>query len=289
MRIEILSDQENILGEGPVWDVLEQKLYWVDILGRKIFRINEDGSGFEACSVPLDIGAMALTNDNDIVAALEDGIYRIDFNFKNFEKVIDIESHLTNIRFNDGKVDREGRFIVGSMDRNEKDYLGSLYSINPDYSYNKIEDKIICSNGPCWSPDGNTFYFTDSWTKKIFKYDYNRDDGSINNKKVLFSTENIEGAPDGATVDSEGYIWNAMCFGGVILRSTPNGKFVDKINFPVKKVTSVMFGGKNLDVLYVTTMGKAAEQIIPKEKGGGALFAVYDLGVKGVAERRFGS
>lgn len=289
MRIEKFFDAKNNLGEGPIWDVETKRLYWIDSLDMKIFRISQNGKNFEECSVPKEIGSIAITkNDDIIIASLADGLYRINFSSGYSEQILELEKDLTFTRLNDGKVDKKGRFIVGSMDRTEKESICGLYQISPDYSYKKIENNIIVSNGPCWSPTGEVFYFADSWTRKIVAYDYDIQSGSISGKRDFVSTSEFVGGPDGATVDAEGYVWSAICYSGFIIRCSPRGEIVERIKMPVKKVTSVMFGGENLDILFVTTMGKAGEKYAPNEPDGGSIFAIHDLGIKGIPETRFG-
>lgn len=287
MEIELLVETHNNLGEGPVWDVAEQRIYWIDSFGREVFRAREDGSELERRSVPGDIGSLALRKTGGLLLSLADGFYFFDFESGEHEKILDPEPDLPQTRMNDGKVDKRGRFISGSMDRTEKDSIGSLYRLDADLSCHRIETNIKVSNGPCWSPDGKTFYFADSWTEEISAYDYDLDTGNISNKRVFVSVKEREGVPDGCTVDSEGYVWSAQVYGGYLVRYSPDAKVDRVIEFPIKKVTSVNFGGKNLDTLFVTTMGKAGEQFAPSQPTGGGLFAVYGLGVKGVAEPRF--
>lgn len=288
MKIELLVDERNDHGEGPVWDEQEQRLYWIDSMGREVFRVREDGSGFERRPVPADIGSLALRTSGGLVLSLADGFYFFDFESGKSEKVVDPEPDLPQTRLNDGKVDRRGRFVAGTMDRGEERPIGGLYRLDPDLSCHKIDGGITVSNGPCWSPDGKTFYFTDSWTGIIYGYDYDLATGEPRNKRLFVSTKDREGVPDGSTVDSEGYLWNAQVFGGFIVRYSPEGKVDRVIEFPIKKVTSLMFGGKNLDVLFATTMGKAGEKFSPAQPKGGGLFAVHGLGVTGIAEPRFG-
>jgi len=287
MRVELLVDKQNVLGEGPLWDVEEQRLYWIDSLGREVFRAREDGSHFERRPVPGDIGSLAVRKSGGLVLSLSDGFYFFDFDTGKSEKILDPEPDLPQTRINDGKVDKRGRFIAGTMERTEKQAIAGLYRLDPDLSCHKLEGDIMVSNGPCWSPDGKTFYFTDSWSGYIAAYDYDLDTGHISNKRKFASTKERPGAPDGSTVDSEGYLWNAQCYGGYVVRYSPDGKVDRILEFPIRKVTSVMFGGKKLDVLYVTTMGKAGEQFAPTQLKGGGLFAIYDLGITGVPETRF--
>ena len=299
-EIKLLVDAQNNLGEGPLWDCAEQKLYWVDSLDRRIFRCDADGRNLQRWPVPGDIGSMALRQKGGAILALHTGFHTFDFTSGQATPIIDPDSGSDRTRMNDGKVDRQGRFVAGSMDRKEVEGLGSLYRLDPDLSCHVLDRGIICSNAPAFSPNGRTLYFADSLLRHIFAYDYDTVTGDVSNKRLFASTEEDPGGPDGGTVDSEGYVWNAQCVGGRIVRYAPDGKVDRVIEFPVAILTSLMFGGPNLDILYVTTMGKpsagvrqyasrvpSGKSIHPGDFGLGALFAVYGVGVRGIPEPRF--
>jgi L-arabinonolactonase len=289
MRIEVLVDVKTILGEGPLWDVEEQRLYWIDSFGMNVFRATPDGREVRAWDVPQKIGSMALRKSGGAVVSLARGFHFLDFRTGNVELIVDPEPGVTNNRLNDGKVDRRGRFVAGSMDTMEEGPNGALYRLDPDLSVHKLDDKIIVSNGPCWSPDSKTFYFADTWSGEIWQYDYDLATGSVANRRTFAKVDRSRGgAADGSTVDAEGCLWNALVYDGRLVRYRPDGSVDRIIEMPVKKVTSVMFGGPALDILYVTSMAKPP---LPRFPGDGvqrgSLFAIYDLGINGVPEPRF--
>jgi L-arabinonolactonase len=289
MRIEVLVDVKTILGEGPLWDVEEQRLYWIDSFGMNVFRATADGREIRAWDVPQKIGSMALRKSGGAVVSLARGFHFLDLRTGNVELIVDPEPGRTNNRLNDGKVDRRGRFVAGSMDTMEEGPNGALYRLDSDLSLHKLDDKIIVSNGPCWSPDSKTFYFADTWSGEIWKYDYDLATGSVANRRTFAKVDRSRGgAADGSTVDAEGCLWNALVYDGRLVRYRPDGSVDRIIEMPVKKVTSVMFGGPALDILYVTSMAKPP---LPRFPGDGvqrgSLFAIYDLGIRGVPEPRF--
>lgn len=288
MRIEVLVDCKTTLGEGPLWDVDEHRLYWIDSFDGRIFRCTAEGSEIRAWDAPQKIGSMALRKEGGAVLSLANGFHFLDFQTGEVQLIHNPEEGKSSNRLNDGKVDKQGRFIAGSMDTQEAGANGALYRLNPDLTVTKLEEGIIVSNGPCWSPDGGTFYFADSWSNKISVYDYDQTTGTPSNKRTFVEFQWPDGAPDGATVDAEGCVWSAVVYAGKIVRFTPEGEIERVIDMPVKKVTSVMFGGPNLDILYVTSMAKPP---LPRFPGDGvqrgSLFAIYDLGVEGVPENRF--
>jgi sugar lactone lactonase YvrE len=289
MRIDVLIDVKTVLGEGPLWDVDEQRLYFIDSFGCNVFRCTADGGEVRAWDVPGKIGSMALRKQGGAVLSLENGFHFLDFKSGGVELIVDPEPGKPANRINDGKVDKRGRFVAGSMDTMEEGPNGALYRLDPDLSLHQLDDRIVVSNGPCWSPDGRIFYFADTWSGEIWAYDYDLDTGAVSNRRTFCKVDRSGGgAADGSTVDAEGCLWNAQVYDGKVVRYTPDGRVERVIEMPVKKVTSVMFGGPDLDVLYVTSMAKPP---LPRFPGDGALrgslFAIYDLGIRGIPEPRF--
>ena len=291
MRIEIAVDVKTTLGEGPLWDVEQERLYFIDSFDGRVFCCTHDGREMRAWDVPAKIGSIAIRKDGrGAICSLASGFHALDFETGECPLIHDPEPDKPNNRINDGKVDKAGRFVSGSMDTMEEGPNGALYRLDPDMTVTKLEGGIIVSNGPCWSPDGKTFYFTDSWSGEISAYDYDLGSGNISNKRTFARMTEAGGAFDGATVDAEGGVWSAHVYVGKIARYLPDGTVDRVIEMPVKKVTSCMFGGPKLDILYVTSMAKPP---LPRFPGDGvqrgALFAIHDLGLVGVPEPRFGA
>lgn len=288
MRIEVLVDVKTTLGEGPLWDVEEQRLYWIDSFDGRVFRCTADGRELRAWDVPQKIGSMCLRKSGGAVVSLARGFHFLDFRTGEVSLIVDPEPDRPNNRLNDGKVDKWGRFVAGTMDTMEDGPNGALYRLDADLAVTKLEGDIIVSNGPCWSPDGNIFYFTDTWSGEISAYDYDQAAGTVSNKRCFCRIPADGGAFDGATVDAEGCVWSAHVYAGRIVRYRPDGDVERVIEMPVKKVTSVMFGGPDLDVLFVTSMAKPPLPRFPSDGAlRGSLFAIHDLGVRGVPEPRF--
>lgn len=291
MRIDVLLDVKTTLGEGPLWDAEQERLYWIDSFDGRVFRATADGRELRAWDVPGKIGSMALRRDGEgAIVSLQRGFHALDFRTGDVDLIHDPEPDLPNNRLNDGKVDKRGRFVAGSMDTMEEGPNGALYSLSTDLTVTKLDHGIICSNGPCWSPDGRTFYFNDTWSGEIWAYDYDLDTGGVSNRRAFAQVDTSGGgAADGSTVDAEGCLWNALVYAGKLVRYTPDGVVERVIDMPVRKVTSVMFGGPNLDVLFVTSMAKPP---LPRFPGDGvqrgSLFAIRDLGIRGLPEPRFG-
>jgi len=289
LRIELLVDARNDLGEGPLWDVQEQRLYWIDSHGKLIQRCDARGQGVERWGLPEHVGSMCLREQGGAVVSLRNGFHLFDFATGAATLIADPEQGILRTRLNDGKVDRQGRFVAGYMDYEEKDPLGGLYRLDPDLTVTRLDGGIIVSNGPCFSPDGATLYFADSWTRCIFAYDYDVATGAVLSRKVFTNFEQVglRGYPDGATVDAEGFVWSAEVYGGRLVRFAPDGTIDRLVGMPVDSITSVNFGGADLDILFVTSMARPFRGQRRREREAGGLFAVHGLAVRGMPEPRF--
>lgn len=289
LRIERLGDSRDELGEGPLWDVGEQRLYWIDSLGKRVHSIDADGGNKRSWTVPEHIGSMALRERGGAVLSLRDGFYTFDFSTGAATKLADPDPGKPRIRMNDGKVDRQGRFVAGYMDYEESDPICNVFALDPSGAVRTLDGGIVCSNGPCWSRDGRIFYFADTYTRDIWAYDYDVATGAVANRRTFasFPALGLKGLPDGATVDAEGFIWSVSVYEGKLVRLAPDGRLDRLVGLPVESTTSLSFGGPNLDIAYVTSMARAVKGVPPREKEAGALFAVRGLGVKGLAEPRF--
>lgn len=289
IEIEQIGDGRYWLGEGPLWDPVDQVLYFVDVVGQSIWRYTPETAAFKQWKLDDVVSSLALTESGNAIITRSDGFYTFDFDSGESTRIGEaLEADLPT-RFNDGKVDRQGRFIAGTMHNEITQPLGTLYSLSTDRKVSVLDTNIVCSNGPCWSPDGTTLYFTDSMHGQIYAYDYNTQDGTVGPRRIFvdFRKLGIPSAPDGCTADAEGYLWSAQCLAGKIARISPQGEIDRLFDMPVKYVTSVMFGGKNLDTLYVTTLNIPINGRPPEEPNAGALFAIHGLGVKGIPEPRF--
>ncbi|WP_061934631.1 SMP-30/gluconolactonase/LRE family protein [Aureimonas sp. AU22] len=295
--IRLLVDCRNDLGEGPIWDAREQRVYWVDSTSAEVWSCRADGSDVRTWYVPTFVGSMALRERGGAVLALASGFALYDFDTQEVTPVAGPFGPGSEYRFNDGKVDRAGRFFAGSMgyDFDPLDVTiarrpardGSLYRLDPDLTMHEIDTGFVCANAPCWSPDDRTFYCGDSEHNVIWAYDYDIATGAVSNKREFLSDRGFSRAVDGATVDSEGFLWNAKVLGGRIVRHAPDGSIDRTIEVPVRNVTSITFGGPDLDVLYFTSMGRPMRGIPPRQAGAGGLFAIRGLGVTGIPEPRF--
>lgn len=296
--ITVCVDCANLLGENPLWDVAEQQLYWIDGMSREIWRCAADGSQVRTWHLPEQtgaIGCMALRAGGGAVLGCETGIYLFDFASQRLERVADPVGGEAQLRLNDGKVDSQGRLIVGSVDfeamfpaeGTTPAARGALYRLDADHRVTRIADDIIVSNGPCWSPDQRTFYLADSWRDVIHAFAWDEQAGEPGPRRP-FATLPPRSIPDGGTVDAEGHVWTtvngAYSGEGALIRLTPDGSVERKIVLPLAKATSLAFGGPDLDVIYVTSNRIDTD---PADTRDGRLLAIRGLGIRGLPERRF--
>ncbi|RBP65475.1 sugar lactone lactonase YvrE [Brevibacterium sanguinis] len=290
-RVEVLADVKPVLGEGPLWDAETERLHWLDIAQGRIFSCRADGSELRTWDVGEKVGSIALTVDGSaFIASLKSGLHRVDRESGAKELLVDPEPDRPGNRLNDGKVDRQGRFVFGTMDDAEQETTGSLYSYDSRGNLKVLERGLGTPNGPCFSPDGTILYVSDTPTGEIWAYDYDPETGDVSSRRTFAAAdESLGGSPDGATVDAEGCVWKSRVFGGKVVRYTPEGQIDGIVELPVLKVTSLNFGGPDMDTLFVTSMGRPPQPDKPEDgQLRGAVFAVTGLGVTGIPEPRFG-
>lgn len=252
--VELALDAQAILGEGATWVAEQEKLYWVDILGQKIHRFDPATGVDQAFPVVQPIGALAPRRQGGLVLAMKHGLYFWDEASAQPEWIADPENDRPNNRFNDGKCDPTGRFWAGTMSEVGEPQAGSLYRLDPDRSLHKVLSGVTVSNGITWSLDARTMYYIDTPTLEIAAFDYDPISGQISNRRAVVRIGADEGYPDGMTIDAEGMLWVAMWEGWRVNRYDPRtGEKLDSIPLPAARVTSVAFGGEELDTLYITT------------------------------------
>lgn len=274
-------------GESPLWDVAEQALYFIDNTGMKIHRFLPGTGTTQSWDMPAVITALALRQNGGTVVTLRTGVHFFDFTSETLQLLSPLADPPPFV-FNDGKVDRRGRFFIGASTAKFTDPApdGGLWRLDPDGRLTQLDQDIHFSNGPCWSPDDTKFYFADSWRKTLYAYDYDLATGAVANRRAFINTARLGGLPDGATVDSDGLLWVAVYGSGKVAAFRPDGRLERTVDLPVKLVSSVMFGGPKLDRLYVTTISHGALGE-PVEEGAGDLFMIDGLGACGLPEPRY--
>ena len=269
MKTEILYDVKATLGEGPAWDEKTQTLYWVDILGKRIY------AGGEVLTELDDyIGCLAPTQNGHLIVGKRASFVDFDPATSQQTVLVTLPESATN-RMNDGKCDPAGRLIAGTMDMNETDPTGSVYSYDGKSNRVLFRDVTI-SNGMAWSADHKTFYYIDTPTCEVRAYDYDVKTGEIANRRKAFDVPKSLGWADGMTSDTEGNLWIAMWGGAQVTRWNPNtGQLLEQIPVPALQSSCPVFGGKNRNELYVTSARKGmSESDLSKYPLSGGLFKV---------------
>jgi sugar lactone lactonase YvrE len=294
--VTCVAKSNDSLGEGCLWDEKAQTLWWLDIARpTRIHRLEIAAGQHRSWISDLMLTAISLTMDGRTIAGGEDGIYLFDPATGALKAFCQPETDRPQNRFNDGACDSAGRLWIGTMHQNigpkGEDLpipasTGALYRVDASGKSQRMFDAVGVSNGPCWSPDDRTFYFSDSMAQIIYAFDFDSRSGQISNKRILNDTKE-HGYPDGATVDAQGYVWSARWDGACVLRIDPKGRIDRVVEMPAKRPTCCVFGGPQLDVMYVTSSRAhlPAEEIAARPLNGGVF--CFDPGVKGTLKNRF--
>ncbi len=275
MQTELLFDIKAKLGEGPTWDAKTQTLYSVDILGKRIHAWGEVLTQLDdmpGCVVPSKNGRLVFS-----LSGPEGRFSFVDLDPVSGRQTVvaTLDSELPTNRFNDGKCDPAGRLLAGTMDLNEKTPSGSLYSFDGK-NVTKLFDNVTISNGLTWSPDHKTFYYIDTPTREVRAFDYELASGSLTNqRRAVYFPESL-GWPDGMTSDMQGNLWVAMWGGAQITKWDPNtGNLLEQFPVPALHTSSCVFGGKDMNELYITSARKGmSEADLKKYPLSGGLFRI---------------
>ncbi|HWV80322.1 MAG TPA: SMP-30/gluconolactonase/LRE family protein [Hyphomicrobiaceae bacterium] len=289
MTVSIACDHVDLLGEAPQWHAGEQRLYWVDAFAPAIRSFDPASGALTSYPMARDIGSFVFTADGDLIAGMRSGFHRVDLATGRSVPIANPVARDERLMLNDGKCDRRGRYWCASV---HSDFIGAeaeIFRLDPDLSVHVMDRGFIVGNGIAFSPDDRRMYFADSRNETVWVYDFDIESGAIANRRVFFSTRDIDGRVDGATCDREGNYWCALVHGGAVACISPEGRMIERIAVPAKHPTMVAFGGADLDVLYVTS---ATTLLAPEERAAwpqaGKLFRIDGLGARGIPEPRFG-
>ena len=288
MSAELVLDARAELGEGPQWDEAGQRLVWVDIMAGRVHLFRPDTGACRTVEVGRPTGAAALSARGGLVLAVPEGFIRLDLDTGALVPLAALPVPSPDIRMNDGKCDRAGRFWAGTMALDERTGAGALYRLDPSGAVTVMVDGVTISNGLDWSLDERRMYYVDSGTRRIDVFDWDPKKGQISNRRPFVFFPVQAGIPDGLTVDADGGIWVALWGGGAVHRYRPDGHLDRVVLLPVTHPTSCAFGGTDLRDLYVTS---AAVALGPDERarqpGAGGVFRVRP-GVRGRLPNTFG-
>ena len=248
---ELLVDRGCFLGEGPVWDARIDRLIWVDLLAGRLHLTAHDGTT-DTIQLPSPVGCVVPRGSGGWAVALADGFWAVAED-GSVVRLADVQSDRPDLRFNDGKCDPQGRFWAGTMALDHRAGAGALYRLDPDLTVHRMVDAVSISNGLDWSPDGRTMYYVDTPTQRIDRFAFDPATGAIADRHPFVTIPAADGSPDGLTVDAEGAVWVALWDGWMVRRYLPDGTIEREIRLPVSEVTCPVFGGPDLDELYITT------------------------------------
>ena len=290
-QIDIAVSGAPRLGEGLVWDDGDQLLWWVDITGGLIHSYDVLDQTHASYDFGEAVGSIGRCSSGGLVVAAKTGFYFFDPATGTKTAISDPEANVPENRFNDGTVDPTGRFWAGTMkDGGEPKQQGRFYLLDHDLSVKAWDMPFYTTNGLAFSPDGKIMYCSDSnrAVRTIWRCDYDLDTGTPSNAQLFLDTHNLAGRPDGGTVDSDGCYWMAGVGGWQIYRITPDGKIDMTIDVPVEKPTKPMFGGRNRDILFVSSIGfDLTPNTEADQPEAGALFAISGLNITGLEQPRF--
>lgn len=289
-RIEPAADPRAQVGEGAVWDDRDQALWWVDIPAGLVHRHDPSGHDqvFEWGEA---VGCLAVREAGGLVLATRTGFHRFDPATGERAALHDPEADRPDSRFNDGATDARGRFWAGTMkDRGEPERIGAFHLLDRDHSCRTMLEGWFTTNGLAFSPGGDTLYLSDSnpAVRTIFRAAYDLDTGTPGPLEPFFDTRAVAGRPDGATIDADGCYWMAGVGGWQLVRLTPKGKVDRIVELPVERPSRPMWGGRQLDTLYVTSIGIGLTPgTEARQPLAGRLLAVTGLGCTGLPQTRF--
>ncbi|AEK61144.1 SMP-30/gluconolactonase/LRE family protein [Collimonas fungivorans] len=287
----LLFDGKHLLGEGVLWCDRTQRLFWTDILGASLWCHDPAAGTTRNWPMPERLATFALTADDDrLLLGLASQLAWFSFSNNAVTPICAVEADMPHTRLNDGRCDRFGRFVFGT--KNDAPGLArccSFYRLNTDLTLERLALPMVAiSNSICFSPDGRTMYYCDSPSKTIRCCDYDSF-GATSNDRLFADLQQQPGVPDGSTVDSEGYLWNAQWGGHRVLRFAPDGSIERMVRVPVAQPSCVALGGAALDTLYVTSARESlSDADLLAEPAAGGVFQLRLPGVGGLPEGRFG-
>jgi len=254
-RLDRLAAPRADLGEGPCWHAARGSLWWIDITGRRVFEARMDGGVPREWVVGQMVGCVAPERSGGLIAALHDGIYRFDPDTGGTTLFARAPGHdPAGFRFNDGKVDPQGRFWAGTLSLTGVSGAARLYSTDAGGVVTVRREGVSISNGLAWTADGGTLYYIDSPTRRVQAFHFDGETGALSGEWEASRLADDEGWPDGCCLDEEGMLWVGHWGAGCLTRrDTRTGRVLETVRLPVRNVTSCAFAGERLDRLFITT------------------------------------
>ena len=290
MDTTVVDAPQTELGEGPMWSSDEEVLYWVDIVKRRVLRFRPDTGRVDVRELPYSPGGVIPRASGGLLLITKKGMAHFEFDEPEIKSLSVPLVDFSKEVFNDGKCDSAGRLWIGTRDFHVSHPTGSLFRMQPDYSMQRVGSGYTVSNGLAWGGGGKILYHVESKPGRIDAYDFDVANGTLSNRRVFrdYAKEGAAAFPDGCTIDSEGGLWVAEVGDFHIRRYAPDGRLDREVRVPFQKPTSLMFGGRDLATLFVTSMRFGLDEAaLATQPLAGSLLAL-DVGFKGVPEHRFG-
>jgi L-arabinonolactonase len=288
-RASLFLDCRCTLGEGIVWWRARRALLWTDIDGRRLWMHDERGG--RSWTLPDRLGSLAPCESGDVLLALAKGLFLTSLddapeNRLSLRPLAAVEPDLDTTRTNDGRTDREGNFVFGTMDtRDGHPATGSFYQWSAGHGLRRIAlPNVSIANSICFSPDGGLMYFCDSQQRRIMRGRYRASDPRVDDVEVFVTV--ADGYPDGSVIDADGYLWNAIWGAGVIRRYAPGGSLDRSVVVPAKNPTCLAFGGEAMNEAYVTTARQEmSAQELERTPEAGSIYRFVVSDVRGLSDR----
>ncbi|MEX0986041.1 MAG: SMP-30/gluconolactonase/LRE family protein [Bacteroidales bacterium] len=287
-EVVVADSTVNSLGEGAIWDAAGNRLFYVDILGKKLFEYYPESGEKNVHEMPSMIGTVVVRTDDEVLVALEDGIYSYNLTRRELNFLVCPPQNDSTQRFNDGKCDPAGRLWVGTMSLQGDKKKSHLFCLDPATGITVKLDGITTSNGIVWSSDKEYMYYIDTPTQQVMEFKYDNSTGDISEPRIAVQVADSLGYPDGMAIDGNDNLWVCMWGGSsVCCFDRKTGKLLERISVPAKNVTSCAFTGDKLNEMYITTARIAtSDEEIKTFPNAGSLFKIT-LKYKGSHSNRY--
>lgn len=293
VRATLAVDCRCHLGEGIVWWATHGALLWTDIESSRLWI--SDAAGTRSVALPARLGSLAPCTSGALLLGLEHGLFHAHLDDTSpggirMTALSDVEADQPSTRLNDGRTDRAGNFVFGTMNQDEgHPATGSFYQWSTASGLRRLDlPRIGIANSICFSPDGGTMYFCDSPRKRIMACRYDAAAAAVSEMRLFTELGPSDGFPDGSIVDADGCLWNAAYGSAVVRRYRPDGSIERQVRVSAKNPTCPVFGGEGLNELYITTARQemSSEELERTPEAGGVYRAVFD-DVRGLPDRPF--
>lgn len=291
MQPHLLIDGGYTLAECVMWCERTQRVFWTDIPANKLWCHRPDTCSTHSWTMPERLASFALTQDDDcLLLGLASGLAYFRFSSGEVKRICTVEPERASTRLNDGRCDRQGRFVFGTCNESsDLAPIGSFYRFDATSGLQRLAlGNAAIPNSICFSPDGGTMYYADSAIKAILCCDYNLPGNAVGTPRIFADLTKEPGVPDGSLIDAEGYLWNAQWGGARIVRYAPDGSVDRILPVPVTQPSCVAFGGRAFNELFVSSARiSLSEQVLQQEPQAGGIFHCAISGARGLPECRF--